>query len=337
MTGEPPAGRHAVTGLPLRPFGSTGLEVTPIGLGLAAVGRPAYINVGRDRDLGSDRRLDVMEARTHELLDEAVALGIRYVDVARSYGRAEAFLASWLASRAEGAPPVTVGSKWGYRYVGEWRMDAPVHEVKEHSLEMLRTQLAESRGLLGGALCLYQIHSATFESGVLENRAVLAELARLRGQGLAIGLTVSGPNQADVIRAALAVRVDGRNPFGSVQATWNVLEPSAGEALAEAHDAGWGVIVKEALANGRLLLPGRPALEEVAARHDTSPDALALAAALAQPWADVILSGAATPDQLASNVRSPAVRLAAGDLDRLASLAEPAGAYWAERSALAWT
>ncbi len=320
----------------LRPFGSTGLDVTPIGLGLAAVGRPAYINVGRERDLGQDRSPGAMEARTHALLDEAVALGLRYVDVARSYGRAEEFLASWLTGRNDDAPHVTVGSKWGYRYVGEWRMDAPVHEVKEHSLEMLRSQLAESRRLLGTWLRLYQIHSATFESGVLENPDVLRELARLREEGLAIGLTVSGPNQAAVVRAALGVRVDGVNPFGSVQATWNLLEPSAGPALAEAHDAGWGLIVKEALANGRLLLPGHAALQRVAARHDASLDALAMAAALAQPWADVVLSGAATADQLASNVAALEAPVSAEDLDDLASLAEPAGDYWAERSALAW-
>ena len=40
--------------------------------------------------------------------------------------------------------------------------------------------------------------------------------------------------------------------FDCVQATWNVLEPSAGPALAAAHDAGLGVIIKEAVANGRL-------------------------------------------------------------------------------------
>jgi aryl-alcohol dehydrogenase-like predicted oxidoreductase len=48
------------------------------------------------------------------------------------------------------------------------------------------------------------------------------------------------------------MRVDGVRLFDAVQATWNLLEPSAGPALAEAHAAGLGVIVKEALANGRL-------------------------------------------------------------------------------------
>ena len=100
--------------LPTRTLGRSGLEVTRLGLGLAAVGRPAYINLGRDDDLGSDRSVEALERRAHDLLDAAYAAGVRYFDAARSYGRAEAFLASWLDdSRPAG---VTVGSKWGYAY-----------------------------------------------------------------------------------------------------------------------------------------------------------------------------------------------------------------------------
>src|SRR5262249_42593586 len=122
-----------------------------------------------------------------------------------------------------------------------------------HSLAVLRRQSAESRGILGDHLRLYQIHSATLESGVLDNAEVLAELSRLREErGWKIGLSLSGPKQADVLRKALTVRVDGVRLFDAVQATWNLVERSAGPALAEAHDAGLGVVVKEALANGRL-------------------------------------------------------------------------------------
>jgi aryl-alcohol dehydrogenase-like predicted oxidoreductase len=112
-----------------RTLGSTGLPVTRIGLGLAALGRPSYINLGRDDDLGTDRTVDAMERRCHEMLDAASAAGVRYVDAARSYGRAEDFLGSWLRSRGLPAGAITVGSKWGYTYVAGWRPDADVHEV----------------------------------------------------------------------------------------------------------------------------------------------------------------------------------------------------------------
>jgi aryl-alcohol dehydrogenase-like predicted oxidoreductase len=273
-----------------------------------------------------------MEQRAHALLDAAYEGGVRYVDAARSYGRAEAFLASWLERRGLAPGTVTVGSKWGYTYTAGWRVDAEQHEVKDLSVATLRRQVAESRGLLGPHLRLYQIHSATIESGVLDDRAVLGELARLRESGLAIGLTATGAEQAGTIERALEAGI-----FDTVQATWNLLERSAGPMLAEAHSAGLGVIVKEALANGRLTSRGDvPSLLELSERRGVSPDALALAAALAQPWADVVLSGAATVEALESNLT--ALELGLGEqLDpELASLAEEPARYWGERAALPW-
>jgi aryl-alcohol dehydrogenase-like predicted oxidoreductase len=329
-----------VTSMPVRRLGSTGLEVTPLGLGLAALGRPAYIDLGRAADLGADRGVEALERRCHHVLDAASAAGVRYLDAARSYGRAEEFLASWLRDRRPAPEALTVGSKWGYLYVGGWRMDAEVHEVKDHSLANLRRQLAESRALLGPQLDLYQIHSATLESGVLEDRAVLAELAGLRAEGLAVGLSVSGPRQAEAVRRALDVQVDGAGVFDVVQATWNLLEPSAGPALAEAKGRGRGVIVKEALANGRLSPHGEgpplAMLGRLAARHGVGVDAVALAAALANPWADVVLSGAVSAGQLAGNLAAARLSLADDELEELRPLAEPAEAYWAARGRLRW-
>lgn len=335
--------------------------MTRIGLGLAAIGRPGYINLGRETQLGTERSVPTMQARAHELLDAAWAAGVRYVDAARSYGLAESFLATWLEARGIAPDRIVVGSKWGYTYTAGWVVGAEVNEVKDLTLPTLRRQLAESRGLLGPWLCLYQIHSATLESGVLRDTAVMAELAARRREGLAIGFSVSGIHQAETIRMALEVRVDGDCPFDAVQATWNVLEPSAGPALREAHSAGLGVIVKEALANGRLVADADDAeperagalatLDRIAglrAPAGTAPgteaaartpwrDAVAIAAVLAQPWVDIVLSGAVTPAQLRSNLAALDLELAAGELEELAALAVPAEDYWRARSALAWS
>src|SRR5438094_4709661 len=124
-----------------RSLGVTGLRVSRIGLGLAAVGRPAYITSGRDRDLGGDRGVDTLRRRSHELLYAAIAAGVRYVDVARSYGLAEEFLGSWLGARPPDAVVPTIGSKWGYTYVGAWRLDAAIQEVKDHSLAAVPRRL----------------------------------------------------------------------------------------------------------------------------------------------------------------------------------------------------
>ena len=301
--------------------------MSEIGLGLAALGRPAYINLGHADDLGEDRSPDGLRAQTHTVLDHAYAAGVRYFDAARSYGLAEEFLGGWLRERDPDG--VFIASKWGYTYTAGWRIDVEDHEIKDLTAGQLRRQLAETREHLGSWLRLYQIHSATIESGVLEDAEVLGELAALRETGVQIGLTATGTRQADTIDAAIAT-----GAFDAVQATWNLHERTAGDALARAHAAGMRVIVKEAVANGRLTdRAAPPALAAVAHAHGVGADAVALAAALAQPWSDVVLSGASTAAMLDSN-------LAARDIDldpgALAELAEPADRYWETRSALSW-
>ncbi|MFE1250061.1 aldo/keto reductase [Streptomyces sp. NPDC058735] len=321
------------------PFARLAAATTPtchIGLGLAAVGRPGYINLGRDEDLGEDRSVETLRTRTHELLDAAYAQGVRYFDVARSYGRSEEFLADWLGSRP-GLDDIVVGSKWGYTYTAGWSTDAETHEVKDHSLATYERQRAESDALLGDRLDLYQIHSVTPDSPALTDKELHARLAEAAAQGLTVGFSTSGPAQADAVRAALAVTVDGEPLFRTVQSTYNALETSAAPALAEAHDAGLTVIVKEGMANGRLAGPHAPdALKDVAARTGLGCDAVALAVVLRRPWAGVVLSGAATTTQLASNLHAAAVDLDDDQLDRLAALAEEPHAYWERRAQLPW-
>lgn len=326
------------------PFGRTGLVTSRFGLGLAALGRPGYMSLGHADDLQRDYDVASMRARAHAVMDAAREAGVLYFDAARSYGRAEEFLAEWLAARAIDPGSVVIASKWGYRYTAGWRVDAPVHEEKEHSLERLTTQLAETRAVLGSSLRLHQIHSVGEAGAVLHDASVLRRLAELREEGVLVGLSVTGPRQADTVRRALEVRVDGAPLFASVQATWNVLEAAVGPALAEAAAAGLGVVIKEPLANGRLtakndsprFAAARGRLESLAARLDTTLDALALAAVLEQPFAHVVLSGAATIEQLRSNLASLELRLDDEARAVLAELREEPEAYWRTRARLPW-
>ncbi|WP_406259075.1 aldo/keto reductase [Streptomyces sp. JL3001] len=321
------------------PFARLATATTPtchIGLGLAAVGRPGYINLGRETDLGDDRSVESLRARTHELLDAAYAQGVRYFDVARSYGRSEEFLADWLNARPA-FDDIVVGSKWGYTYTADWTTDADKHEVKDHSLRTYERQRAESAELLGDRLDLYQIHSVTPDSPALTDKDLHARLAEAAAAGLTVGFSTSGPAQADAIRAALAVTVGGEPLFRTVQSTYNALETSAAPALAEAHDAGLTVIVKEGMANGRLADPYAPdVLKAVAEEVSLGCDAVALALILREPWAGVVLSGAATTVQLVSNLHAAAVDLDEAQLERLAALVEEPGAYWERRGQLPW-
>ena len=286
-----------------------------------------------------------MRRRTHAVLDAAWAGGVRYFDAARSYGRAEEFLASWLASRGISPGELAVGSKWGYRYTAGWRTQAEVHEVKDHSVTALREQLAESRNHLGPYLTLYQIHSATLESGVLDDAAVLDELARLRDSGMRVGLSLSGPGQAATLARAMTVERGGRRLFESVQATWNLLEPSVGKALTDASSSGISIIAKEVLANGQLTSradaswypDAKRTLAREAERLGTSVDALAIAAALAQPWADRVLSGAVAVDQVKANLAAQSLHIPSDLLDRLRSVAVSPAEYWKRRAGSVWS
>jgi aryl-alcohol dehydrogenase-like predicted oxidoreductase len=325
-------------------LGRTGLWVTRIGFGMAALGRPGYINIGHGQDLGDQLSEAAMEARAHEVLDAAWRSGIRYFDAARSYGLGERFLGHWLTRRGISPENVVVGSKWGYRYTANWNVRANSHEVKEHSLPMLKKQWSESAFLLDGYLDLYQVHSATIESGVLKNEKVLEELARYRQQGIRIGLSVSGTGQAEVLRKAMNIVFEGSHLFDCVQATWNLLERSAGPALSEAHAAGIGIIIKEALANGRLtarnddpgFAPKLALLKEQSEKLYLSMDALAIAAALSEPFADVVLSGATSTKQLLSNVTGSLAALDAEATARLSEMVESPNEYWATRKRLPW-
>ncbi|MCL7750587.1 aldo/keto reductase [Guyparkeria hydrothermalis] len=314
-----------------------------IGLGLAALGRPGYINLGHGEDMPDGRDVEAMRAHCHAMLETAWRHGIRYVDAARSYGRAEAFLGDWLAGRPADERPV-VGSKWGYTYTAGWQVDADVHEVKEHSREVLDRQWGETLEALGFPPALYQIHSATLDSGVLDNAAVLDRLGELRDQGVAIGLTTSGPAQAETLARAMAVEIDGRPLFDAVQATANLFEPSVLGQLEQASQAGMAVIIKEAVANGRLTARNDRAgdasalqtLDAVAGRHGVGRDALAIGWLLDHPFVDMVLSGAGSEAQLAANLRALDVTLAPADREALAGLAERPQDYWRTRGGLDW-
>jgi aryl-alcohol dehydrogenase-like predicted oxidoreductase len=302
------------------------VPVAALGLGLAAVGRPAYITTGRAADLGdaAGRSVPAMRERSHDLLDAAWDLGIRCVDVARSYGYAEAFLGDWLRRHPDRASHITVGSKWGYAYVGGWRMDAAVHERKEHSVAMFRRQWPETLAALGRAPDIYLIHSVTPDSPALGDADLLADLRELAEAGVRVGLSTSGPHQGAVLDAARALDA---SPFSVVQATWNLRESSVGPTLARAHDDGWTVVVKEALANGELVTdPPDEAAGEAG-------DVFALGAARAQAGVDIVLSGASTRDQLRRGKEAPAVRVTDATLRRLAVDPER---YWRRRSERPW-
>ncbi|MDQ6658830.1 MAG: aldo/keto reductase [Actinomycetota bacterium] len=307
-------------------------------IGTAVLGRPAYINTGSAEALPADRSREAMRDNAEAVLDAAMAAGIDWVDTARSYGEAEAFVGDWMNRRSSesGFVAPTVSSKWGYAYVGEWRTDADVHEVKDQSIDQFRRQWAQTQEQIGAVVGLYQVHSLTVDSPLFDDHELIGALAELPKASVAVGFSTSGPRQADAVRRALSLTVDGRPLFSAVQSTWNLLEPSVGAALAEAKVAGMTVLLKECLANGTLMTDPPESVAAMAAEAGVGADAIALAAAARQPFADRVLLGPADRVQLASNLLADRVELTADQWATLRTLAEPATEYWERRAELPW-
>ncbi|OHX66173.1 aldo/keto reductase [Flammeovirga pacifica] len=324
------------------PFGKTNKYTSRVGLGLAALGRPGYINLGHGNDLKNNYQIDHMQQKCVDMLNLAHDKGIRYFDAARSYGKAEQFLNKWIASKQE--HQAVIGSKWGYEYTAEWNVNAEHHEIKNHNLQLLKQQWGESINLLHDHLDVYHIHSATVGSAVLENEEVINQLWNIKNEGVIIGLSLSGTQQSDTLSKALEIQRDGEHLFQSVQATYNILERSAGKMLQEAKYQGWGVIIKEVFANGRLTNRNQePAFESalqklqfIAQKHQVDVDAIAMAFVLSQPWVSVALSGATTEEMLTSNLKGLDIKLDLMDFQMLDEIQEESNDYWTKRSALEW-
>jgi len=313
---------------------------TQLGLGLAALGRPEYINI---RAQWVDKSQAAFERNAFAMLDEAYALGIRFFDTAPSYGKGETYLLAWHNARKH--PDVTLSTKWGYTYVANWELGyAGKHEIKEHSLAKLRQQWQQSKQLLP-ALAYYQIHSATFESKVLTNQAVLNEMSGLReAYGLKLGMTSTGANQHNVLTAAKDICVHQTPLFDSFQATYNIFDQSAYACLTELLATGKKVIIKEALANGRVFPnPNFPSYREhyaqlnaLAKKYAVGIDAIALRFIIDHLGPTLVLSGASSTDQLRENLQVYSFSLSQSEIDLLKTFHQNTDEYWSERSSLAW-
>ena len=317
------------------------MKETVIGLGLAAIGRPQYINVRQSLDL--NKSADYYRKNAFNMLDFAYHQGIRHFDTAPSYGKGEEFLQQWY--RQNGYKDVTFSTKWGYTYVANWNLKFEgAHEIKEHSLEKLIEQWSVSKQLLP-ALKVYQIHSATFESGVLENMDVLDKLFEIKNKtGLKIGISASGEHQSDIVKYASQIKIKNQTLFESFQVTYNILETSTYPVLSSLLKEGKVVIIKEAVANGRIFKNDAyehyhslyKDLENLAKKYQVSTDAIALRFIMDNLAPSIILSGASNKEQLLENLKVKNFKLENRELLSLKQHTVDPVTYWNERKKLVW-
>lgn len=312
-----------------------------LGLGTAALGRPQYINI-RQEELKPEFSLESFRRKGWLILDEAYQQGIRYFDTAPGYGMAEQLLMDWVLEKDD--VNIEVATKWGYTYVANFDANAKVHEVKEHSLEKLNLQWAKSKRFLP-IMTTYQIHSATFETGILNNERILNRLAELKSEyNLFIGLTTTGYNQMEVLKKALDIEVNGKELFQVFQITYNIFDQSLASIAEEITNQNRRIVIKEALANGRIfpneLYPqyakAYTTLTNLAKKYKVGLDAIALRFCMDSIPVYKVLSGASNSQHLQANLKVNKFTLENEDIAALKELAISSEFYWEERKKLKW-
>jgi aryl-alcohol dehydrogenase-like predicted oxidoreductase len=311
-----------------------------LGLGTAALGRPQYINIRQYRTEKTD--LETFRKQSFAVLEHAYNLGVRYFDTAPGYGLAEELVLEWLQTKDDNS--IEVATKWGYTYTANFEANATIHEVKEHSLSKLKEQWHFSKKLLP-YLKVYQIHSATLETGILENTKALEHLIFLkRKHKLKIALTTTGTNQLEVLKKALDISINGNQVFDLFQITYNFLDQSLQEISAELMRQNKQIVIKEALANGRVFRNKSyphynemyTILERLSEKHNVGVDAISLKYCEQTIPNSIILSGASTSAQLTENLKLNTFTLSNEEIEILNNLKVTPEFYWTERKKLGW-
>ncbi|MBX9886905.1 MAG: aldo/keto reductase [Flavobacteriaceae bacterium] len=312
-----------------------------IGLGTAAIGRPIYINIRHEKPR-VDLSLEEFRKKGVRILDDAYDKGVRFFDASPGYGLAESLLIEWL--RQKNDPDIIVATKWGLSYVANFDINAAVHEIKEHSLERLNAQWEFSRKLLPN-LKIYQIHSATLDTGVLDNKAVLQRLHQIKKDyNIIIGITTTGVNQVEVLKKAVDIELENEPLFSSFQSTYNIMDQSILQLKEFFLNANRQLIIKESLANGRLI-PNTSFKEhnglykyitKLADKYNVGADAIAIRFCIDSFPEAVTLSGASSTNQLQSNLAAKTFKLQKEEMELLSSYKIDPVIYWGERKQLSW-
>jgi aryl-alcohol dehydrogenase-like predicted oxidoreductase len=174
-----------------------GLEVTVVGVGCNNFGG----------------RID--EARTREVIDAAIGVGINFFDTADMYanGRSEELLGRYIGDRRSS---VIIATKFGQDMPGQGRGARPeyVRAACDASLKRLRT----------GYIDLYQLHLPDPDVPIAETLGALDELVKA-GKARQIGCSNFSAEQLREANTASARR-PGAARFVSVQNEYSLLERS---------------------------------------------------------------------------------------------------------------
>ncbi|MEB0079217.1 aldo/keto reductase [Pseudomonas sp. CCI3.2] len=216
-----------------RPLGSTGLSVSPLGLGTVKLGRNEGVKYPNGFKIPDDREAEM-------LLKLARDLGVNLIDTAPAYGTSEERLGPLLRGQRH---EWVIVSKVGEEFEGgQSRHDFSAAHTRlsvERSLKRLETDFID----------LVLVHSDGNDLAVLNESGVYEALAELKQQGKIRGYGFSGKT---VEGGLLALREGD-----CAMVTYNLNEQTERPVLDYAASHGKAVLVKKALASGHVCLsPG---------------------------------------------------------------------------------
>ena len=204
-----------------RPFGTTGLNVSVLGLGASHIGNQ-----------------HVSEDEAGRFLNEVLDLGVTLVDTARGYGMSEERIGRHIAHRRG---DYVLSSKCGYSIPGteDWTPEC-IHHGINNALWLMKTDYID----------IMHFHSCPLDT--LRRDDVVAALLRAVDEGKVRVAAYSGENEP----RQYAIN-SGR--FRSIQTSVNICDQRViDEALPLCVDGGLGVIAKRPIANAFWRFTDRP-------------------------------------------------------------------------------
>lgn len=259
-----------VTSIPKRALGSTGLQVSCLGLGTVKFGRNEGVKYPSGFELPDD-------ARIRELLALATSLGINLIDTAPAYGISEERVGKLLTHRHDWV----LCSKTGEEFEnGQSRFDFSASHTRfsvERSLKRLRTDYLD----------LVLVHSDGNDESIIRQTDCFETLDRLKEQGLIRAFGLSGKTVAGGLLALTYC--------DAVMVTFNRSEQSEREVIQRAHALNKAVLIKKAFNSGHAVS------ETAAEQHAEDPAKASLRLVLTEPGVSSVIVGTINPQHLQSN------------------------------------
>lgn len=277
----------------LRPLGSSGILLSPIGVGTVKIGRNEGVKYPSGFSLPDD-------ARVETLLKTAADLGVNLLDTAPAYGTSESRLGEimarngWFGSRGRWF----VSTKAGEEFIpaadsptgrAESRFDFSPEAVNasvRRSLARLRTEY------LDAAL----LHSDGRDEWIMRASGGWDALVELQRQGIVRAIGISTKSAEGTVAAINAM--ERLTTPRVIMMTLNAADRTETANIEHAHALGIGVFVKKALLSGHIEQIRQHAPTELA-RSNNEPVEASCRVVFAHEGISSMIVGTTNPDHLA--------------------------------------